>query len=71
MIGRINFGDDNVGGECVFVPSSPGELDDEDDGYLVSFVTRRDGKGASGKILQHFKGGAGEGRSVGSIFEGT
>lgn len=47
MIGRINFGDDNVGGECVFVPSSPGELDDEDDGYLVSFVTRRDGKGAS------------------------
>lgn len=77
LVGRIDHGDDFVGGECIFIPSkqpsagsgggggmvSPAgdtagdtagaiavahEQDEEDDGFLVTFVSRRDGTGNSG-----------------------
>lgn len=48
IVGRIDY-EDGFGGECVFIPSTPGAIgEDEDDGFLASFVTLRDG-GNSGK----------------------
>lgn len=54
LIGRIDLGK-FAGGETLFIPSKPdhGEFDgegDEDDGYLVTFVSPLDG-GNSGKYL--------------------
>ncbi len=45
-VGRIDLGD-WLGGEGIFIPNS-GEGSEEDDGFLVSFVSPKDG-GSSGK----------------------
>lgn len=47
QVGRIDHGD-FVGGECLFIPSKPDDgvaslVGEEDDGFLVSFVSPRDG----------------------------
>ncbi|CAN0297467.1 unnamed protein product [Laminaria digitata] len=48
MVGRIEFGD-GFGGECVFIPSNPDVSgEEEDDGFLATFVSPTDG-GSSGK----------------------
>ncbi|CAN0066039.1 unnamed protein product, partial [Ectocarpus sp. 8 AP-2014] len=63
QVGRIDYEDGFVGGECIFIPSKPddhaGHDDDsdgdgepeggEDDGYLATFVSRKDGTGNSGE----------------------
>lgn len=46
VVGRIDHGE-WVGGEGLFVPSKPDGLGDEDDGFLVTFVSPKDG-GTSG-----------------------
>lgn len=50
MVGRIDHGE-WVGGEGLFVPSKPDGVGDEDDGFLVTFVSPKDG-GNSGTVLQ-------------------
>lgn len=52
VVGQIDFGD-YVGGECLFIPSKPdddvaGGVGEEDDGFLATFVSPRDG-GHSGR----------------------
>lgn len=52
LVGRIDLGD-HVGGECLFIPSKAsddvlGGVGEEDDGFLVTFVSPKDG-GNSGK----------------------
>ena len=52
IVGRIDFGD-NVGGECLFIPSKPDSKgidkeSEEDDGYVATFITPIDG-GKSGE----------------------
>ncbi|CAB1111477.1 unnamed protein product [Ectocarpus sp. CCAP 1310/34] len=63
QVGRIAYEDGFVGGECIFIPSKPddhaghdGDNDGdgepeggEDDGYLATFVSRKDGTGNSGE----------------------
>lgn len=57
QVGRIGYEDGFVGGECIFIPSKPDDHavrdgdgnGGEDDGYLVTFVSRKDGTGNSGK----------------------
>lgn len=63
QVGRIGYEDGYVGGECIFIPSKPddhaghdGDSDGdgepeggEDDGYLATFVSRKDGTGNSGE----------------------
>lgn len=45
IVGRIDFGEGMVGGECPFIPAG----DEEDDGYIATFVGRADGTGTSGE----------------------
>lgn len=45
IVGRIEFGEGMVGGECPFIPAG----DEEDDGYIATFVGRADGTGNSGE----------------------
>ncbi|CAN0496759.1 unnamed protein product, partial [Ectocarpus sp. 8 AP-2014] len=42
VVGRIDHGE-WVGGEGLFVPSNPDGVGDEDDGFLVTFVSPKDG----------------------------
>lgn len=43
IVGRIEFGEGLRGGECPFVPAG----EEEDDGYISTFVSRSDGTGTS------------------------
>ncbi|CAM9454562.1 unnamed protein product [Ectocarpus sp. 6 AP-2014] len=54
QVGQIDYEDGFVGGECIFIPSKPDDGDGdgrleggEDDGYLATFVSRKDGTGTS------------------------
>lgn len=52
MIGRVDHGEGWVGGEAVFIPAKPGvsaEGSEEDDGFLATFVSPRNG-GTSGTL---------------------
>lgn len=56
QVGRIDYENDFVGGEGIFIPSKPDDGDGdcepeggEDDGYLATFVSRKDGTGTSGE----------------------
>lgn len=63
IVGRIDYGD-GFGGECVFIPSTPGATgEDEDDGFLATFVSLKD-EGNSG---EHEKRGCPTLRSSGHI----
>ncbi|CAM9960416.1 unnamed protein product [Ectocarpus sp. 6 AP-2014] len=42
VVGRVDHGE-WVGGEGLFVPSNPDGVGDEDDGFLVTFVSPKDG----------------------------
>lgn len=60
QVGRIDYEDGFVGGECIFIPSKPDDGDGdgepeggEDDGYLATFVSRKDGTGTSGEHNSH------------------
>lgn len=45
VVGRIPFGEGLYGGECPFISVG----DEEDDGYIATFVGRADGTGTSGE----------------------